>query len=77
VFDPDKRVRLTNDLLHHNVDYTPYEGMQITGWPAVTLSRGEIVWRDGAFTAAKGRGRFLPCALPAPARAEGSPAAFQ
>jgi dihydropyrimidinase len=77
VFDPDKRVRLTNDLLHHNVDYTPYEGMQIIGWPAVTLSRGEIVWRDGAFTAAKGRGRFLPCALPAPARAEGSPAAFQ
>jgi dihydropyrimidinase len=77
VFDPDKRVRLTNDLLHHNVDYTPYEGMQITGWPEITLSRGEIVWRGGAFTATKGRGRFLPCALPPPARAGGAPAAFQ
>ena len=76
IFDPEKHVRLTNDLLHHNVDYTPYEGMQITGWPMVTLSRGEIVWHDGAFTGAKGRGRFLPCALPQPARAEGASAAF-
>lgn len=72
VIDPEQRVRLTNDMLHHNVDYTPYEGMEITGWPAVTISRGDVVWRDGAFMGAKGRGRFLPCALPAPARPKGA-----
>lgn len=76
IFDPEKRVRLTNDLLHHNIDYTPYEGMQLTGWPEVTLSRGEVIWRDGTFTAARGRGRFLPCALPPPARADGPAASF-
>jgi dihydropyrimidinase len=76
IFDPEKRVRLTNDLLHHNVDYTPYEGMQLTGWPEVTLSRGEVIWRDGTFTAARGRGCFLPCALPPPARADGPAASF-
>jgi dihydropyrimidinase len=76
IVDPEKRVRLTNDLLHHNVDYTPYEGMEITGWPTVTVSRGEVVWRDGAFAAAKGRGRFMPCALPPAARPRsGSPTA--
>ena len=76
IVDPERRVRLTNDLLHHNVDYTPYEGMEITGWPVITLSRGDVVWRDGVFSAAKGRGRFLPCALPPSASAAGPAAAF-
>ena len=26
-------VTITNAMLHHNVDYTPYEGMKITGYP--------------------------------------------
>jgi dihydropyrimidinase len=76
IIDPGRRVRLTNDLLHHNVDYTPYEGMEITGWPVITLSRGEAVCRDGIFTGAQGRGRFLPCALPPSASATGPAAAF-
>ena len=29
IWDPDKEVEITNDILHHNVDYTPYEGMQV------------------------------------------------
>jgi dihydropyrimidinase len=41
-----------------NADYSPYEGWQITGWPSVTVSRGEIVYRDGTITAAAGRGRL-------------------
>lgn len=65
IWDPNRRVTLTNDMLHHNVDYTPYEGMQLTGWPIVTMSRGEIVCRDGTLLADKGRGVFLPCNRPA------------
>ena len=34
-------------MLHHAVDYTPYEGMRVTGWPVTTLVRGERVWDDG------------------------------
>ena len=67
LWDPERRVTLTNALLHHNVDYTPYEGMRLTGWPVMTLSRGEPVCRDGAPLGAPGRGQFLPCALPQPA----------
>ena len=62
-----KRV-IRNEDLHHAVDYTPYEGIEAQAWPALTLSRGEVVWRDGAFLGTPGRGTFLPCALPTPAR---------
>ena len=60
-------VRVTNDMLHHNVDYTPYEGMQLSAWPAVTLARGEVVW-DGEPRAKPGHGKFLTCERPVPAQ---------
>jgi dihydropyrimidinase len=70
IWDPDREVTIANDLLHHNVDYTPYEGVRVRGWPVTTISRGEIVWADGAFAAAAGRGEFLACdhpqSVPAP-----------
>ncbi|MGH6915089.1 MAG: dihydropyrimidinase, partial [Geminicoccales bacterium] len=51
-------------ILHHAVDYTPYEGRRVTGWPTTTISRGEIVCDDGALAAIAGRGRFMKCDLP-------------
>ena len=71
VIDPDRRWVIRNDALHHNVDYTPYEGLEVTGWPEVTISAGEIIWANGTFTAAEGRGRFLHCQPPLPARRRG------
>lgn len=68
LWDPEREVTIANALLHHNVDYTPYEGIRVTGWPVLTLSRGTVVQRDGTLTAQPGRGEFLPCDLPAPAR---------
>ena len=68
IWDDKREVTIRNDALHHAVDYTPYEGMKITGWPALTLSRGDTVWADGQFCGRPGHGRFLRCALPAPAR---------
>ena len=57
--------------LHHAVDYTPYEGLALKAWPALTLSRGEVVWQDGAYLGQAGRGRFLKAARPAPATTRG------
>ncbi|MFJ3056592.1 dihydropyrimidinase [Herbaspirillum sp. NPDC087042] len=68
IWDPHRQVTVSNAMLHHDVDYTPYEGMQLTGWPVMTISRGEVVWNDGKVTDAFGRGQFLPCGLPDPAR---------
>ena len=55
---------LGNARLHHDVDYTPYEGMRLSAWPAMTLARGEVVWDGTAFTGRAGHGRFLPCGAP-------------
>jgi len=68
IWDDNRVFTLTNEMLHHNVDYTPYAGMQLRAWPAITLSRGDIIW-DGEPRAEKGRGRFLACERPRPAQA--------
>jgi dihydropyrimidinase len=63
VFDPDQKFTITQDKLHMNVDYTPYEGMQMTGMPYAVYSRGKRVaeWNGEqvAFVGEIGRGRFV------------------
>jgi dihydropyrimidinase len=61
--DGEERV-IRNQDLHHAVDYTPYEGLRVKGWPAVTVSRGEVVWDGVRPQGAIGRGRFLECGPP-------------
>jgi dihydropyrimidinase len=60
IWDPNKPVTISQDLLHDAMDYTPYEGIAVTGWPVITLSRGAVVWRDGKFLGKAGQGQFLP-----------------
>ncbi len=64
IWDPAKAVTIRNELLHHAVDHTPYEGMQVQGWPVMTISRGEVLFEDGRVTSTAGRGRFLRCERP-------------
>lgn len=59
VIDPDRRAVIKHENLHENVDYTPYEGMEVTGYPVMTISRGEIIVEEGRFTGKRGRGNFL------------------
>jgi dihydropyrimidinase len=64
IWDPQRSVTIRNDMLHHAVDHTPYEGVQVRGWPVMTISRGEIVYADGEVNSTAGRGRFLRCERP-------------
>jgi dihydropyrimidinase len=64
----ERKLKIENAALHHNVDYTPYEGIELSAWPEITISRGEVVWSRPEVTAAKGRGKFLRCDKPAPAK---------
>jgi dihydropyrimidinase len=59
LWDPDRSVTITNEMLQHVIDYTPYQGMQVTGWPYATIRRGDLVMRDGKVTAPPGSGQFL------------------
>jgi dihydropyrimidinase len=73
LWDPQRKVSLTNSILHHNCDYTPYEGRELTGYPVMTLSRGEVVMEEGRMSGAAGRGLFQRCDRPEPARPRGKP----
>jgi dihydropyrimidinase len=64
VWYPDSKrpnLTLTNNMLHHGVDYSPYEGRMIENWPRYTILRGEVVWdRDnGGVLGVKGYGQFI------------------
>jgi dihydropyrimidinase len=42
-----------------NVDYSAYEGMELTGKVVTTLSRGRPVIDEGAYAGSAGHGAFL------------------
>lgn len=59
IIDPKKKIRLSKCMLHENVDYTPYEGIEVEGYPVVTLSRGKVIVRNNKFVGEKGCGEFI------------------
>ena len=59
LFDPRKRVTLQKSALHENVDYTPYDGLVLTGWPVATLLRGRMAVREGQWVGGPPDGQFL------------------
>jgi dihydropyrimidinase len=63
VFDPDQKFTITQSKLHMNIDYTPFEGMQMTGMPTAVYSRGKRVaeWNGDqmTFVGEVGRGKFI------------------
>lgn len=60
LWDPKRQRTLTNAMMQHVSDYTPYEGFDVTGWPVQVLRRGEVVMTDDKVTAEPGTGQFLP-----------------
>ena len=50
VIDLKRRARITKELLHTITPWSVYEGWNVTGWPVMTLVRGNIVmeWPDNA-----------------------------
>ena len=56
LWDPARKVRIANAELHHAVDYTPYEGIEVTGWPVHCFSRGDA--GGGRYLEPLASGRF-------------------
>ncbi len=59
VWDPEGTRTISAETHHQNIDFNIYEGMTVTGIPAVTLSRGRVVWQDGEIRADKGSGKYI------------------
>ncbi len=45
--------------LHEKVDWTPYEGRQVSSRPQIVISRGEVVISENQYFGQLGRGRYL------------------
>ena len=67
IWDPDLEVTISHEMMHDAMDYTPYEGRRLKGYPVTTLSRGIVVWDGKECKGVPGYGQFLRCDLPGPA----------
>ncbi|MGH2468394.1 MAG: dihydropyrimidinase [Candidatus Limnocylindrales bacterium] len=59
VYDPTRTHTISAKTHHMDVDYSCYEGTDVTGGSDIVLSRGEVVVEDGAFKGRPGAGHFL------------------
>jgi dihydropyrimidinase len=59
LFDPAARHTIHATDLHHTSDYTPYEGLEVTGEVRSVFVRGRPVIRHGGFVGQRGYGRYV------------------
>ncbi len=66
VWDPELSRTISKDTHHQNVDCNIFEGMTVKGANTVTLSQGEIVYKEGDVRTVRGKGRYInrPCFAP-------------
>ena len=59
LIDPNRTFTVVTDEMQSRGDLDPYDGWEGTGWPVLTMARGEVIVRDDRMCAEPGRGRFL------------------
>ncbi|MCT4368919.1 dihydropyrimidinase [Yangia mangrovi] len=59
LWDPERRAVVRQEDMHHGADYTPYEGMEITGWPVRTILRGRTVYAASEGVTQEAQGQYL------------------
>jgi dihydropyrimidinase len=66
VWDLSERRIVDGARMHSRAGYSVYDGWEVTGWPIMTVSRGDVVLEGGIVTAEAGRGRWVPRSRTAP-----------
>jgi dihydropyrimidinase len=63
VWDPNASRTISAKTHNKNIDFNIYEGMTVTGIPAVTISQGKVVYENGELKTVRGAGRYIerPC----------------
>jgi len=59
VFDPEKRVKISAETHHSNIDYNLYEGTEVSGAPEVVLVRGQVIVENDKLVGKPGDGKFV------------------
>jgi dihydropyrimidinase len=66
VWDPKGTKTLSAETQLQKIDFSIFEGMEVTGVAASTLSQGKVVWDNGELRVERGAGRYIdrPCFAP-------------
>jgi dihydropyrimidinase len=59
LFDPSARRTIHQTELHHTSDYTPYDGLAVSGAIRDVFVRGRAVIRDATFVGERGFGQLV------------------
>lgn len=59
IWNPEAELTVTQPGLHHNVDYTLYEGKPIKGVPETVTLRGQVIVENRQYVGTPGSGRFI------------------
>jgi dihydropyrimidinase len=59
LFDPQAEKTITPAILHETAGWTPYEGLQVMGWPRTVLLRGKVIVENERYVGAAGDGQFV------------------
>jgi dihydropyrimidinase len=59
LLDPRLERRVDPAQLPSGLDWSPWEGWVLKGWPRLVVSRGEVIVRDDEFVGRAGRGLYL------------------
>lgn len=60
IWDPNLKKTIRDEDQLANARFSIFSGWEVTGWPIVTVRRGEVVWEGGKITAAAGSGQLVP-----------------
>lgn len=59
IWNPELKRTIRHSELHDACDYTPYEGLEITGWPVAVFLRGKLMMKDGALHGGGAEGKYI------------------
>lgn len=59
IWDSELTKTVTHETLHDGADYSPYEGLTLTGWPTTVVLRGKVMVRNGTLEGKLGDGQYL------------------
>jgi dihydropyrimidinase len=64
IWDPNRQTTISQSVMHGGSDYTPYEGLEVTGWPVTTMVRGRVIVRDGRLESGLSHGKHIARSKP-------------
>ena len=60
IWDPNLTKKIRDEDILSNGHFSIFNGWEVTGWPILTIRRGEVVYQNGKITAKAGSGEMAP-----------------